>query len=139
MSELSAKCSPRLTRSSRPLSTVFQNIHPPNIWRHRKGTASFTQVKGQNAPLRIHQLSLVVISKKRWRCFAGNRVRGRLHQWDSAAEQDKQKELEKTVVPAERQGALHLPSPRGEGKHAIPFDLHSTQWHAEVFMHIVYI
>uniref|UniRef100_A0A3P9P922 FYVE, RhoGEF and PH domain containing 5a n=1 Tax=Poecilia reticulata TaxID=8081 RepID=A0A3P9P922_POERE len=36
VSELSAKCSPRLTRSSRPLSTVFQNIHPPNIWRHRK-------------------------------------------------------------------------------------------------------
>ncbi|XP_070815920.1 FYVE, RhoGEF and PH domain-containing protein 5b isoform X1 [Chaetodon trifascialis] len=43
-SELSGKNSPRPNRSSRPLSAVFQNIHPPNIWRHRKGTASFTQV-----------------------------------------------------------------------------------------------
>ncbi|CAL8335577.1 unnamed protein product [Lota lota] len=38
----SAQNSPRLSRSSRPLSTVFQNIHPPSLWRHRKGTASFT-------------------------------------------------------------------------------------------------
>lgn len=44
VSVLSGNSSPRVTRSSRPLSTVFQNIHPPNIWRHRKGTASFTQV-----------------------------------------------------------------------------------------------
>lgn len=44
VSALSGKSSPRPTRSSRPLSAVFQNIHPPNIWRHRKGTASFTQV-----------------------------------------------------------------------------------------------
>ncbi|TMS19547.1 FYVE, RhoGEF and PH domain-containing protein 5 [Larimichthys crocea] len=38
------KGSPRPNRSSRPLSAVFQNIHPPNIWRHRKGTVSFNQV-----------------------------------------------------------------------------------------------
>ncbi|XP_051272244.1 FYVE, RhoGEF and PH domain-containing protein 5-like isoform X2 [Dicentrarchus labrax] len=44
VSALSGKSSPRPNRSSRPLSAVFQNIHPPNIWRHRKGTASFTQV-----------------------------------------------------------------------------------------------
>uniref|UniRef100_A0A668A016 FYVE, RhoGEF and PH domain containing 5a n=1 Tax=Myripristis murdjan TaxID=586833 RepID=A0A668A016_9TELE len=37
--------SPRPNRSSRPLSAVFQNIHPPNIWRHRKGTATLTQEK----------------------------------------------------------------------------------------------
>ncbi|XP_030229533.1 FYVE, RhoGEF and PH domain-containing protein 5b isoform X1 [Gadus morhua] len=37
----SAPTSPRTGRS-RPLSAVFQNIHPPNLWRHRKGTASFT-------------------------------------------------------------------------------------------------
>lgn len=43
-SALSCQSSPRPHRSSRPLSAVFQNIHPPNIWRHRKGTASFTQV-----------------------------------------------------------------------------------------------
>ncbi|XP_063766604.1 FYVE, RhoGEF and PH domain-containing protein 5-like isoform X3 [Eleginops maclovinus] len=36
--------SPRLNRSSRPLSAVFQNIHPPNIWRHRKGTMSISKV-----------------------------------------------------------------------------------------------
>ncbi|KAJ7999163.1 hypothetical protein DPEC_G00212550 [Dallia pectoralis] len=37
--------SPRSNRrSSRPLSAVFQNIHPPSLWRHRKGTASLTQV-----------------------------------------------------------------------------------------------
>uniref|UniRef100_A0A1A8NBA0 FYVE, RhoGEF and PH domain containing 5 n=1 Tax=Nothobranchius rachovii TaxID=451742 RepID=A0A1A8NBA0_9TELE len=41
---LSGNSSPQVTRSSRPLSTVFQNIHPPNIWRHRKGMATFTQV-----------------------------------------------------------------------------------------------
>ncbi|XP_060898539.1 FYVE, RhoGEF and PH domain-containing protein 5-like isoform X2 [Labrus mixtus] len=44
VSLLLGDCSPRPNRSSRPLSSVFQNIHPPNIWRHRKGTASFTQV-----------------------------------------------------------------------------------------------
>ncbi|KAI3370141.1 hypothetical protein L3Q82_024930 [Scortum barcoo] len=43
VSELASKGSPRPNRSSRPLSAVFQNIHPPNIWRHRKGTVSFTQ------------------------------------------------------------------------------------------------
>ncbi|XP_073325072.1 FYVE, RhoGEF and PH domain-containing protein 5b isoform X2 [Pagrus major] len=37
------KNSPRPNRSSRPLSAVFQNMHPPNIWRHRKGTVSFNQ------------------------------------------------------------------------------------------------
>ncbi|XP_053171338.1 FYVE, RhoGEF and PH domain-containing protein 5-like isoform X1 [Scomber japonicus] len=41
---VSGKNSPRLNRSSRPLSAVFQNIHPPNIWRHRKGTMSFNQM-----------------------------------------------------------------------------------------------
>ena len=39
----SAPTRPRLGRT-RPLSAVFQNIHPPNLWRHRKGTASFTPV-----------------------------------------------------------------------------------------------
>ncbi|KAF7664296.1 hypothetical protein LDENG_00181230 [Lucifuga dentata] len=44
VSALTGKSSPRPNRSSRPLSSVFQNIHPPNIWRHRKGTASLTQM-----------------------------------------------------------------------------------------------
>ncbi|XP_044205920.1 FYVE, RhoGEF and PH domain-containing protein 5-like isoform X1 [Thunnus albacares] len=41
---VSGKNSPRLNRTSRPLSAVFQNIHPPNIWRHRKGGMSFPQM-----------------------------------------------------------------------------------------------
>lgn len=41
---VSGKDSPRPTRSSRPLSAMFQNIHPPNIWKHRRGTLSFNQV-----------------------------------------------------------------------------------------------
>ncbi|XP_034441054.1 FYVE, RhoGEF and PH domain-containing protein 5-like isoform X3 [Hippoglossus hippoglossus] len=44
VSALTGKGSPRANRSSRPISAVFQNIHPPNIWRHRKGTLSFNQV-----------------------------------------------------------------------------------------------
>lgn len=44
---LSNQSSPRPLRSSRPLSAVFQNIHPPNIWRHRKGIVTFTQVRLQ--------------------------------------------------------------------------------------------
>lgn len=43
----SSQSSPRPHRSSRPLSAVFQNIHPPNIWRHRKGIVTFTQVRLQ--------------------------------------------------------------------------------------------
>lgn len=36
---------PRPSRSSRPLSAVFQNIHAPkHLWRHRRGTLSFNQV-----------------------------------------------------------------------------------------------
>ncbi|XP_064154772.1 FYVE, RhoGEF and PH domain-containing protein 5-like isoform X1 [Anguilla rostrata] len=38
--------SPRPNRSSRPLSAVFQNIHPPNLWRHRKTTVPLNQVAG---------------------------------------------------------------------------------------------
>lgn len=44
---LSSQSSPRPHHSSRPLSAVFQNIHPPNIWRHRKGILTFTQVRVQ--------------------------------------------------------------------------------------------
>ncbi|KAG7472459.1 hypothetical protein MATL_G00108960 [Megalops atlanticus] len=35
--------SPRSNRYSRPLSAVFQNIHPPNLWRHRKTTVPLNQ------------------------------------------------------------------------------------------------
>ncbi|XP_028301580.1 FYVE, RhoGEF and PH domain-containing protein 5b isoform X2 [Gouania willdenowi] len=42
-SALSDERSPQIKRSTRPLSAVFQNIHPPNIWRHRKGTLYFNQ------------------------------------------------------------------------------------------------
>lgn len=42
--ELTGNNSPRPNRSSRPLSAVFQSLHPPSLWRHRKGTVTFMQV-----------------------------------------------------------------------------------------------
>ncbi|XP_026863690.2 FYVE, RhoGEF and PH domain-containing protein 5 [Electrophorus electricus] len=36
---------------SRPLSAVFQNIHPPNLWRGRKGQVSFNQVTGSEGEM----------------------------------------------------------------------------------------
>ncbi|KAJ8361130.1 hypothetical protein SKAU_G00176550 [Synaphobranchus kaupii] len=38
--------SPRPNRSSRPLSAVFQSIHPPSLWKHRKSTSALNQVPG---------------------------------------------------------------------------------------------
>ncbi|KAJ8258620.1 hypothetical protein COCON_G00176320 [Conger conger] len=38
--------SPRPNRSSRPLSAVFQSIHPPSLWKHRKSTSALNQVTG---------------------------------------------------------------------------------------------
>ncbi|XP_058259824.1 FYVE, RhoGEF and PH domain-containing protein 5b isoform X3 [Hemibagrus wyckioides] len=37
--------------SSRPLSTVFQNIHPSSLWRSRKGHLSFNQVTGSEGEM----------------------------------------------------------------------------------------
>ncbi|XP_068172315.1 FYVE, RhoGEF and PH domain-containing protein 5b isoform X2 [Antennarius striatus] len=48
-SALSSKTSPHSNRSTRPLSAVFQNIHTPSIWRHRKGTVSFNQVSEEGS------------------------------------------------------------------------------------------
>ncbi|KAM4740972.1 FYVE, RhoGEF and PH domain-containing protein 5b [Anableps anableps] len=67
VSELSVKGSPQLTRSSRPLSTVFQNIHPPNIWRHRKGTASFTQATVSEEGSISGTLQRSKTSKRNWK------------------------------------------------------------------------
>ncbi|MED6243645.1 hypothetical protein ATANTOWER_024267 [Ataeniobius toweri] len=67
LSKLSGKGSPRLTRSSRPLSTVFQNIHPPNIWRHRKGTASFTQENVSEEGSISGTLQRSKTSKRNWK------------------------------------------------------------------------
>uniref|UniRef100_A0A3Q2P2W8 FYVE, RhoGEF and PH domain-containing protein 5 n=1 Tax=Fundulus heteroclitus TaxID=8078 RepID=A0A3Q2P2W8_FUNHE len=67
VSELPGKVSPRLTRSSRPLSTVFQNIHPPNIWRHRKGTVSFTQAAVSEEGSISGSLQRSKTSKRNWK------------------------------------------------------------------------
>ncbi|XP_041638988.1 FYVE, RhoGEF and PH domain-containing protein 5-like isoform X2 [Cheilinus undulatus] len=67
VSSLSCKGSPRPNRSSRPLSAVFQNIHPPNIWRHRKGTASFTQVKVSEEGSISGSLQCSKKSKRSWK------------------------------------------------------------------------
>ncbi|TVK90571.1 FYVE, RhoGEF and PH domain-containing protein 5 [Bagarius yarrelli] len=37
--------------SSRPLSAVFQNIHPSSLWRSRKGHLSFSQVTGSEGEM----------------------------------------------------------------------------------------
>uniref|UniRef100_A0A3Q4C125 FYVE, RhoGEF and PH domain containing 5b n=1 Tax=Mola mola TaxID=94237 RepID=A0A3Q4C125_MOLML len=66
-SALSCQSSPRPHRSSRPLSAVFQNIHPPNIWRHRKGTASFTQVTVSEEGSISGSLQRSKKSKKSWK------------------------------------------------------------------------
>ncbi|KAM7006706.1 FYVE, RhoGEF and PH domain-containing protein 5b isoform 6-T6 [Tautogolabrus adspersus] len=64
---LSGDGSPRPNRSSRPLSSVFQNIHPPNIWRHRKGTASFTQVTVSEEGSISGSLQCSKKSKRSWK------------------------------------------------------------------------
>ncbi|MFT7800759.1 FYVE, RhoGEF and PH domain-containing protein 5-like isoform X1 [Arapaima gigas] len=43
VAEVSPNASPRTNRVSRPLSAVFQNIHPPSLWRQRKTTATLNQ------------------------------------------------------------------------------------------------
>uniref|UniRef100_A0A3P8TG91 FYVE, RhoGEF and PH domain containing 5a n=1 Tax=Amphiprion percula TaxID=161767 RepID=A0A3P8TG91_AMPPE len=67
VSALSAKGSPRVSRSSRPLSTVFQNIHPPNIWRHRKGALSFNQVTVSEEGSISGSLQRSKKSKRNWK------------------------------------------------------------------------
>uniref|UniRef100_UPI0037E993B4 FYVE, RhoGEF and PH domain-containing protein 5b n=1 Tax=Semicossyphus pulcher TaxID=241346 RepID=UPI0037E993B4 len=64
---LSGKGSPRPNRSSRPLSAVFQNIHPPNIWRHRKGTASFNQATVSEEGSISGSLQCSKKSKRSWK------------------------------------------------------------------------
>lgn len=67
-----------------------------------------------------------LVMKWNCHCYTGDSVGGGLNQWQSTAKQEEQKELEETVVPPKRQGALHLQSPRGEGKYALPFNLNHT-------------
>nr|XP_020463561.1 FYVE, RhoGEF and PH domain-containing protein 5-like isoform X2 [Monopterus albus] len=67
VSAVTGKNSPRLNRSSRPLSAVFQNIHPPNIWRHRKGTASFSQVTVSEEGSISGSLQRSKKSKRNWK------------------------------------------------------------------------
>ncbi|XP_072238357.1 FYVE, RhoGEF and PH domain-containing protein 5b isoform X2 [Leuresthes tenuis] len=67
VSALSGKDSPRLNRSSRPLSAVFHNIHPPNIWRHRKGTATFNQVTVSEEGSISGNLQRSKKSKRNWK------------------------------------------------------------------------
>ncbi|XP_040890086.1 FYVE, RhoGEF and PH domain-containing protein 5-like isoform X2 [Toxotes jaculatrix] len=67
VSPLTGKSSPRPNRSSRPLSAVFQNIHPPNIWRHRKGTVSFNQVTVSEEGSISGSLQRSKKSKRNWK------------------------------------------------------------------------
>ncbi|KAJ8370547.1 hypothetical protein SKAU_G00105750 [Synaphobranchus kaupii] len=58
----------RSNRSSRPLSAVFQNIHPPNLWRHRKTTVPLNQVasstEGSTGSGGLHRCKR---SKRNWK------------------------------------------------------------------------
>ncbi|CAB1353784.1 unnamed protein product [Coregonus sp. 'balchen'] len=54
-------------RSSRPLSAVFQNIHPPSLWRHRKGTASLSQVSLSEEGSMSGTLQRSKRSKRNWK------------------------------------------------------------------------
>ncbi|XP_029989814.1 FYVE, RhoGEF and PH domain-containing protein 5b isoform X2 [Sphaeramia orbicularis] len=65
--DVSAQSSPRPNRSSRPLSAMFQNIHPPNIWRHRKGTLSFNQVSVSEEGSISGALQRSKRSKRNWK------------------------------------------------------------------------
>ncbi|KAF3689794.1 FYVE, RhoGEF and PH domain-containing protein 5 Zinc finger FYVE domain-containing protein 23 [Channa argus] len=67
VSALTDKSSPRSSRSSRPLSAMFQNIHPPNIWRHRKGTATFNPVTVSEEGSISGSLQRTKKSKRNWK------------------------------------------------------------------------
>nr|XP_057911079.1 FYVE, RhoGEF and PH domain-containing protein 5-like isoform X2 [Doryrhamphus excisus] len=67
-SALPAESSPRLSRPSRPLSSVFHSLHPPNIWRHRKGTLSFNhQVSVSDEGSMSGSLHRSKKSKRNWK------------------------------------------------------------------------
>ncbi|XP_046881665.1 FYVE, RhoGEF and PH domain-containing protein 5-like isoform X2 [Hypomesus transpacificus] len=59
--------SPRPNRSSRPLSAVFQNIHPPSLWKNRKGTASLAQVHVSEQGSVSGSLQRSKRSKRNWK------------------------------------------------------------------------
>lgn len=62
------------------------------------------------------------------------------HEWEFAAPEEEQKEVEAAVVPPQRQGALHLHSPWGEGAQSLPHqpqNLH-TLLAEEEYSHCIY-
>ncbi|XP_077385059.1 FYVE, RhoGEF and PH domain-containing protein 5b isoform X2 [Festucalex cinctus] len=65
--DLPANSSPRVSRSTRPLSSVFQSIHPPNIWRHRKGMLTFNQVTVSDEGSISGSLHRSKKSKRNWK------------------------------------------------------------------------
>uniref|UniRef100_A0A8C7F936 FYVE, RhoGEF and PH domain containing 5 n=1 Tax=Oncorhynchus kisutch TaxID=8019 RepID=A0A8C7F936_ONCKI len=67
VSGVSGTDSPRSNRRSiRPLSAVFQNFHPPSLWR-RKGTASLTQVSVSEEGSMSGTLQRSKRSKRNWK------------------------------------------------------------------------
>ncbi|XP_077429428.1 FYVE, RhoGEF and PH domain-containing protein 5b isoform X2 [Vanacampus margaritifer] len=65
--DLPGTSSPRVSRSTRPLSSVFQSIHPPNIWRHRKGMLTFNQVTVSDEGSISGSLHRSKKSKRNWK------------------------------------------------------------------------
>ncbi|XP_018612209.1 FYVE, RhoGEF and PH domain-containing protein 5-like isoform X2 [Scleropages formosus] len=68
VAEVSPEASPRTKRVSRPLSAVFQNIHPPSLWKQRKTTATLNQIpmeaEGSTTSGTLHRCKR---SKKNWK------------------------------------------------------------------------
>ncbi|XP_061689501.1 FYVE, RhoGEF and PH domain-containing protein 5-like isoform X2 [Syngnathoides biaculeatus] len=64
---VTAKSSPRVSRPTRPLSSVFQSIHPPNILRHRKGMLTFDQMTVSDEGSISGSLHRSKKSKRNWK------------------------------------------------------------------------
>lgn len=52
------------------------------------------------------------------------------HEWQPAAPEEEQEEVEAAVVPPQRQGALHLHSPWGEGAQSLPHQPQNSHTHS---------
>ncbi|KAM6927727.1 FYVE, RhoGEF and PH domain-containing protein 5 [Xenentodon cancila] len=58
----------RTHRASRPLSTVFQNLQPPSLWKSRKSTSSLSQVSfGVEGSTMSGSLQRRKKSKRKWK------------------------------------------------------------------------
>ncbi|XP_051804218.1 FYVE, RhoGEF and PH domain-containing protein 5 isoform X2 [Acanthochromis polyacanthus] len=68
MSGACGNSSPRTHRTSRPLSAVFQNLQPPNLWKTRKSSSPLSQVSlGVEGSTISGSLQRRKKSKRKWK------------------------------------------------------------------------